>query len=64
MTGILDCPGCAERREAIKAKMAALIEWAKNPMGTPNPTPLKLPPTPQIHGRRPPPNNAKTEKSP
>jgi hypothetical protein len=52
MMKLIDCEGCAERREKIKAHMKAITEWIKNPAGSPNPLPLplsiKLPPTPQI----------------
>lgn len=58
---LIDCPGCAERREKIKAQMKAMIEWAMNPDKTPNPTSIKLPPSPQIIARS---NKSKTEKSP
>jgi hypothetical protein len=61
MAGILDCPGCAERREQIKERMKALTEWFKNPGGTPNPSLLTPPPAPQIHAR---PIKSKKDKSP
>jgi hypothetical protein len=58
---LIDCEGCAERREKIMAQMKAIAEWIKNPAGSPNPLSSKLPSAPQIHAR---PNNAKTDKSP
>lgn len=30
-----DCEGCKERREKIVAAANAMIEWLKNPRGTP-----------------------------
>jgi hypothetical protein len=58
---MFDCNGCAERREKLKAQFAALIQWAKNPAGAPNPSPIKTPPAPQIHAR---PNSSKKDISP
>lgn len=56
-----DCPGCAERREKIKAHMKAIAEWIKNPTGAPRPLAGKIPPpTPQIIVRS---NNTKKDKS-
>jgi hypothetical protein len=46
-----ECKGCAERREKLKAHMQALLEWAKNPRGAPDPSSLKRPTPPQIHTR-------------
>jgi hypothetical protein len=56
-----DCPGCAERREKIKAHMKAVSEWFKNPGATSNPSLLNTPPAPQIHAR---PISSKKDKSP
>jgi hypothetical protein len=58
---LVDCPGCAERREKIKAHMKAIAEWVKNPSGSPSPLATKPPPAPQVITRS---NKSKTEKSP
>jgi len=48
---MIDCEGCAERREKLKAHLKAIAEWIKNPSGSPSPLSIKLPPAPQIYGR-------------
>ena len=58
MMKLIDCEGCAERREKIKAHMRAIAEWIKNPAGSPSPLSIKSPPAPQIHVRQ---NNPKKE---
>lgn len=58
MVKFIDCEGCAERREKIKAHMKAIAEWIKNPTGSPSPLSSRLPPMPQISVR---PNNPKKE---
>lgn len=58
---LIDCPGCAERREKIKAHMKAIAEWIKNPTGSPSPLAGKPPSVPQIHARS---NSSKKDISP
>lgn len=49
---MIDCKGCAERREKIIAHMKAMAEWIKNPAGpSPFPSSIKPPSAPQIHAR-------------
>jgi len=48
---MMDCKGCAERREKVKAHIKAMLDWAKNPAGRPDPSAMKRPTPPQIHAR-------------
>lgn len=50
---IKECESCAERREKIKATMAAIVDWVRNPGTVPSPMSRNIPTAQTGGGPRP-----------